>query len=55
MKAIRHKGNQLVFKTNMEDTNSLVTFEFQGDSIRGRIAVKGDDFPYLLKGGKLKK
>lgn len=52
MKVLKHKGDQLIFRTDLEDTNSLATCKFSGDSIFGHISVKGDDFPYLIKGKK---
>lgn len=53
LNVIRSNGNRLIFKSNAEETNSLFYCEFFGDSIRANVEVKGDDFPYVLKGKKV--
>lgn len=51
---LRQKGNRLIFSSNLEDTNnSILTCDFQGDSLRATIEVKGDDFLYKLRGKKV--
>lgn len=52
MKVIKFSGNRLVFRSNIEGTNSLISCQFFGDSLRANVAVHGDDFPYILKGAK---
>ena len=47
---IRVKGNKMVFTSDVEDTDSMFSANFQGDSLNAVIEVKGDDFLYKLKG-----
>ncbi len=43
------KGNQLVFSTNLEDTNSTVKCIFKGNIMTADIKVAGDEFAYKMK------
>jgi hypothetical protein len=54
LKWVGQKGNSLIFKSNIEETKSTLSVEFYQDSLRGTIKVKGDDFPYEIKGKKIK-
>jgi hypothetical protein len=47
---VEKKGEILTFRTNLEQTNSMVYCKFIGDSLRANIKVAGDDFAYKLKG-----
>jgi hypothetical protein len=47
------KGNQLVFSTNLEDTNSMVNCTFKGNTMTADVKVAGDDFAYKMKAKKL--
>ena len=51
---VRCKGNRLIFNSNIEETTSLVSCVFQGDSIKATIEVQGDNFLYKLKGKREK-
>lgn len=44
------KGNQLIFSTNLEDTNSMVNCTFKGNTMTANVKVLGDDFAYKMKG-----
>lgn len=46
---ISMKGNQLVFSTNLENTNSMVNCTFKGNAMTADVKVAGDDFPYKMK------
>ena len=46
------KGNQLVFNTNLENTNSMVNCTFKGNSMTANVKVAGDDFAYKMKAKK---
>lgn len=46
------KGNQLVFSTNLEDTNSMVNCTFKGNTMTANVKVAGDDFAYKMKARK---
>lgn len=54
LSVVRSSGNRIIFRSNIEETNSILHCEFFGDSIRANVEVKGDDFPYVLKGTKIK-
>lgn len=47
------KGNQLVFNTNLEDTNSMVNCTFKGNAMTANVKVAGDDFAYKMKAKRL--
>jgi hypothetical protein len=47
------KGNQLVFSTNLEDTNSMVNCTFKGNSMTANVKVLDDDFAYKMKAKRL--
>ena len=47
------KGNQLVFSTNLEDTNSTVNCTFKGNTMTANVKVAGDDFAYKMKAKRL--
>ena len=47
------KGNQLVFSTNLEDTNSMVNCTFKGNTMTANLKVAGDDFAYKMKAKRL--
>ena len=47
------KGNQLVFSTNLEDTNSTVNCTFKGNAMTANVKVEGDDFAYKMKAKRL--
>ena len=47
------KGNQLVFSTNLEDTNSTVNCTFKGNAMTANVKVAGDDFAYKMKAKRL--
>ncbi len=49
------KGNQLVFSTNLEDTNSMVNCTFKGNAMNANVKVEGDDFAYKMKAKRLAK
>jgi hypothetical protein len=49
---VEKKGDILIFRTNLEETNSMVYCKFKGDSLRANVKVQGDDFAYKLKGGR---
>ena len=49
------KGNQLVFSTNLEDTNSTVNCTFKGNAMTANVKVAGDDFAYKMKAKRLGK
>jgi hypothetical protein len=53
IKVIKTEGTKIIFRTNLENSKSTGTCEIIGDSIRGNLAVKGDDFNYILKGKKI--
>ena len=46
------KGNQLVFSTNLEETNSTVNCTFKGNAMTANVKVLGDDFAYKMKAKK---
>lgn len=46
------KGNQVVFNTNLENTNSIVNCTFKGNSMTANVKVAGDDFAYKMKAKK---
>ena len=46
------KGNQLVFSTNLEETNSTVNCTFKGNAMTANVQVLGDDFAYKMKAKK---
>jgi hypothetical protein len=46
---VEKKRDVLIFRTNLEETNSMVYCKFFGDSLRANVKVAGDDFPYKLK------
>lgn len=46
------KGNQLVFSTNLEDTNSMVNCTFKENTMTANVKVAGDDFAYKMKARK---
>ena len=47
------KGNQLIFSTNLEDTNSMVNCTFKGNTMTANVKVEGDDFAYKMKAKRL--
>jgi hypothetical protein len=47
------KGNQLVFNTNLENTNSIVNCTFKGNVMTANVKVAGDDFAYKMKAKRL--
>jgi hypothetical protein len=47
------KGNQLVFSTNLENTNSTVNCTFKGNAMTANVKVAGDDFGYKMKAKRL--
>jgi len=52
---IRVRNNTIVFKSNIEETNSILSCRFVGDSIHANVEVQGDKFLYVLKGKKINK
>ena len=46
---------QLIFTTYIEKTRTIFYCRLVGDSIKGNIKFKADDFKYVLKGVKLEK
>jgi hypothetical protein len=46
------KGNQLVFSTNLENTNSIMNCTFKGNTMTAHVKVSGDDFDYKMKAKK---
>ncbi len=50
---VEKKGDILIFRTNLEETNSLVYCKFVGDSLTADVKVQGDSFPYKLKGKRV--
>lgn len=46
---------QLIFTTYIEKTKTIFDCSLVGDSIKGNIKFKADDFKYVLKGVKLEK
>lgn len=54
LRGIKVQENRVSFKADIEDTNdSYFELEVSGDSLRGSIVVKGDDFNYVLKAKKI--
>jgi hypothetical protein len=47
------KGNQVVFNTNLENTNTIVNCTFKGNAMTADVKVAGDDFAYKMKAKKL--
>ena len=47
------KGNQIVFSTNLENTNSIVNCTFKGNTMTANVKVAGDDFAYKMKAKRL--
>ena len=47
------KGNQIVFSTNLENTNSIVNCTFKGNIMIANVKVAGDDFAYKMKAKRL--
>jgi hypothetical protein len=47
-KILRFKGSRIVMATNLEETDGLLSGYFQGDSLVGRLEVKGDAFVYKI-------
>ena len=47
------KGNQLVFNTYLENTNSMVNCTFKGNAMTANVKVEGDDFAYKMKAKRL--
>lgn len=43
------KGNQMVFSTNLENTNSMVNCTFKGNIMTAHVKVLEDDFDYKMK------
>jgi hypothetical protein len=43
------KGKQLVFSSNLEETNSTLNCTFNGDMMTADVKVMGDDFAYKMK------
>jgi len=52
LEVLRLKGNRLVFTSDVEETNSVFTCNFKGDSLLATVEVKGDNFLYKLKARK---
>jgi hypothetical protein len=50
---VEKKGEVLIFRTNLEETNSMVYCKFFGDSLMANVKVAGDDFAYKLKGKRV--
>lgn len=48
LNVIRTRGNQLIFQSDIEDSESLFMCTFSGDSLTATIEVSGDDFLYRL-------
>jgi hypothetical protein len=46
---LEKRGEILIFRTNLEETNSMVYCKFKGDSLAANVKVAGDNFPYKLK------
>ena len=53
LRVIRTYGSIIIFKSDIEESKSVFTCEIKGDSIRGTIKVRSDDFNYVLKGKRV--
>lgn len=49
LEVVRIKGNQVIMKSNLEETNSVMMCKFDGDAMEAALEVSGDDFQYVLK------
>lgn len=55
IKIIQFDDRQLVFRAFIERTKMLFCCKLVGDSIKGNVKIKGDNFNYILKGIRIER